>query len=193
MSPRVVLNVVLIVAAIVFLQELVLWLYEFGFQVAAGYMFSPPPLEFFVNALPNFLISTLVLAVGFGGGAFVSLRWVAPVIATLSWRRVALRGLLAGVFGAVGVLVLRVIQGLLASVHIGPYPLGYSFSATLSAGDFGAEFLNALGAALSPFVYNLPLIVLACVFLRLWSARVPAGTPLLSQAAPAKGRASASA
>ena len=135
--------------------------------------------------MPGLALAGLVLALGMGGGAFASLRWVAPITAALSWRSVILRGVLAAAIGAIGVFVLRLAQSFLAAVSIGPYPFGYDFTASVNPDNLGNALLGDIGVAFAPFVYNAPLAVLACVFLKIWLSSHPGSVE-------AKDRASAS-
>jgi hypothetical protein len=197
-TTRVVLVASALIAGVVFLQSAILTLYGYVFNIVSvatfdgshtGNQSAADILPF----LPGILISDLIIAAAFGVGVLISLRLIRPITADHGWKRVAVRGIIAAAIGAVAVLAVRMIGSLLTSVRIGPYPLGYSFTPSFDTGNVQLGFANALGQLLNPFIEFAPLVVLACVFLKLWVARVPPVKPLLTDTQPTKGRASASA
>ena len=197
-SNRVLVISSALVACVIFIESTLLTVYGYLFNVASASAFDAAPGNAQNSAeilpfIPGILVGDLIVAAAFGVGVLISLRFVRSVAANLTWKRVVLRGIIATAIGAVAVLAVRIVESLLTSVQIGPYPLGYSFTSSFDPGNVQLGLANALGQLLNPFVEYAPLVVLACVFLKLWQARVPGVEPLLTNSEPAKGRASASA
>ena len=175
---RVALAVAGLIALVAFAQSAILTLYGYGFDLASASAFNGSAGNAQNSAeifpfLPGILLSDLVTAAAFGVGVFVSLRFIRSIAAGLGWRRVVIRGLIAASVGAVAVLALRLVETLLTGVKIGPYPFGYSFSPSFDPGNVQLGLANAFGQLLNPFVNYLPLVILGCVFLKLWLAAHP--------------------
>jgi hypothetical protein len=120
------------------------------------------------------LLTSLLHYAAFGAGVFVSIRYLAPLVAGDSWRRVIVRGVIATVCGAIAALAFEAIVSLIAAITIGAYPFGYSLDAGFDADRVQFGIQHMLGGALTPLVGWLPLTVLACVFLKLWLSAHPA-------------------
>jgi len=168
---RITLSTAGIAAGVLVAQAIIvgLWNIVFGYLAfggTAGGIFS-------ANLFWTLLIGLLHYA-AFGFGVFVALRFVVPVSAHDSWRRTATRGILATVFGAIAALVFEVIVSLIAAVTIGAYPFGYSLDAAVDANRIQYGIQNTLAGAIAPLIEWLPLVVLACVFLKLWLVAHPA-------------------
>jgi hypothetical protein len=188
---RITLATSALVACVVFIQGAIVTLYGYGYDVASASAFDAAPgnvqnSQEILPFLPGILIGDLIVAVGFGAGVFVALRLIRSITADLSWKRVVIRGVLATAVGSVAVLAVRLLETLLTSVTIGPFPLGYSLTPSFDTGNAELGVANALGQLINPFVDYVPLVILGCVFLKLWLAAHPA-------TAPAKDRVSVSA
>jgi hypothetical protein len=175
---RITLATSALLACVVFLQSAILTLYGYGYDVASASAFDAAPgnaqnSQEILPFLPGILVSDLVVAAGFGIGVFVALRLIRSIAADLVWKRVVIRGILATAVGSVAVLVVRLLETLLTSVTIGPFPLGYSLTPSFDSGNVQLGVANALGQLINPFVDFVPLVVLGCVFLKLWLAAHP--------------------
>jgi hypothetical protein len=175
------MNTSLIVGAVIIAQYVLLEIFNYAYdsaEQAVGEvrgLNSSELVPFFIGDL----VSEILYALGFAVGVFVSLKVVKPISSSLPWTSAMLRGVLATAFGAVGVFAVHVLEALLGSVKIGPYPFAYSFSASFDPTNFGFDVLNAFGSLINPFIYNVPLVVVACLLLKLWLSRTPAIGPLL--------------
>jgi hypothetical protein len=190
-TTRVTVVTAALVACVVFLQSGILTLYGYGFDLLSVTGLDGAPSNFqnsqeILPLLPGILFSDLTTAAAFGAGVLVSLRFIRSIGADLVWKRLVLWSVIATAVGAVAILVVRLLETLLTAVQVGPFPFGYSFTPSLGAGSVQVGVANALGELINPFVDYVPLVVLACVFLKLWLAAHPA-------TAPAKDRASVSA
>jgi hypothetical protein len=164
-----------LVAGLTFVQSTVLVFYGYGFNIASAAILNgtngigdPGNAQQLTPYLAGVLIHDLIECAAFGTGIFLVVRFIRPIESVLMWRQVIFRGVLAAGFGAVVVFVVRLIEVLLATINIGPYPLGYSFTATVSDNGVQEGLFNTFGGLLSPFVSDVPLAVLACVLLKLW-------------------------
>ena len=164
-----------LVAGVLFIQTAILSGYGVGFEVASAAVEDSQSdtnglsnVQQLVPYLPGILVSDLFYAAAFGAGVFVALRFIRPIETAFAWKRVILRGLVAAAIGTAAVLVVRLLQTLLTHVSLGPYPLGYSFTPSFDPNNLSLGLLNAFGSVLNPFVYNAPLVLLACAFLKLW-------------------------
>ena len=192
---RITLATSALVACVVFIQSAILTLYGYGFDLASVAAFdgSTPDAQNtqqILPFLPGILVGDLIVAVGFGAGVFISLRFIRSIAGDLDWKRVVVRGVIATAVGSVAVLAVRLLETLLTAVRIGPFPLGYSFTPSFDSGNVQVGLANALGQLINPFVDYVALVILGCVFLKLWLGRIPPVTPLLADAEPAKGHAS---
>ena len=171
-----------IVAGALAAQSLIvgLWNTVFGYLTFGG-----PAAGIFSVSLVWTLLTGLLHYAAFGFGVFVTLRFVVPVGGHDSWRRTVTRGILATAVGAIAALVFNLIVSLIAAITIGAYPFGYSLDAGVDPNRIQYGVQNTLAGAITPLVEWLPLVVLACVFLKLWLGAHPALTET-------KDRASAS-
>jgi hypothetical protein len=183
-KTRVVLNVSLLVAAFIVAQNLVLTIWGLVFDAA-----NPGTLTNVVTNDPNIVQALfwaagneIVFALSFGVGVFVALRFVRPVWGSLGWRATIVRAVIATAFATAAVLAMRLIETLISTLHVGQHPFGYSLDLTVQPNNVGESLFNAFGELLNPFVDNLPLVVLACVFLRLWLNRPTKVEPLFADA-----------
>jgi hypothetical protein len=169
-TTRVTLATAGIVAGALVVQAVIvgLWNIVFGylsFGGTAGAIFS-------VNLFWTLLTDLLHYA-AFGFGVFAALRFIVPVGEHDSWRRTVTRGILATAIGAIAALVFEGIVSLIAAVTIGAYPFGYSLDAAVDPNRIQYGFQNTLAGAMTPLIEWLPLVVLACVFLKLWLVAHP--------------------
>jgi hypothetical protein len=121
---RVVINTSLIVGAVIVVQYVLLAIFNYAYESVEQDAGELSGLNS-SNLVPYFigdLVSEIFYALGFAAGVFLSLRLVKPISWSLSWRSTILRGILATVFGTVGVFVMHVFESLLGSIQIGPYP-----------------------------------------------------------------------
>ena len=184
-TTRVTLITAGIVAGVLLVQGVIVgvWSTAFGFIALGG--FAAP-----INAMINpglfwTLLTGLLHYAAFGAGVFLAIRYIAPVRADDSWRGTISRGVVATVAGAMAALIFDGVVSVIAAITIGAYPFGYSFNGSLDPGRIQFGFQNTVATAITPLIEWLPLVVLACVFLKLWLAAHPA-------TAPAKDHVSAS-
>ncbi len=166
---RLIRNVALLVGAFLLAQYIVSSIFNLAFDSVEQAVGQLSGLDggIFANWFGSIVVDA-ILALGFAVGVFVSLRFVRPVSATSSWKSTILRGVVATAFGAVGIFLIRLLQTLLGSVKIGPYPFGYSFTASFNGNNAQFGLINALLVLVNPFISDVAIVVLACVFLKLW-------------------------
>lgn len=161
-----------LVAGALLVQGLILGLFgnAYGYFAYGGALGGFP-----LNASLFFtLLTSLLHYAAFGAGVFVSIRYLAPLVAGDSWRRVIVRGVIATVCGAIAALAFEAVVSLIAAITIGAYPFGYSLDAGMDPNRIQFGIQDAIGGALTPLIGWLPLTVLACVFLKLWLSAHPA-------------------
>lgn len=135
------------------------------------------------QGLPNiFLLSlgnSLLLAIPFGIGFFLSLWLVAPIAEELRVPHVITRAILAtGIASTVTFIVLAVLA-ILDSFSPTGVLFGNSFPfPEFDGGGAGWRLLSALASAISVFVLRLPLGVLAGILLWIWRKDHPPKRPL---------------
>jgi hypothetical protein len=158
-----------LVAGVILAQELVLTIYGFIVQLTV----LPEVFQSAGSPVALAGLLTLVRAVVFGVGVFVSLRFVAPIHGEDLWPKVILRGVIATAIGALALLAYGVVATLVSSINPGADIFGYSFNVQVNVSAAGQRIVDVLGGALDPLVELLPLVVLAAVLQRLWLSRPP--------------------
>jgi hypothetical protein len=125
------------------------------------------------SVFPTVVLELVVESVFFAVGVFLALRFFAPIRSDFEWRKVVIRGLIASVAGAIAIAVGMTIAGFIGSVGPGLHPFGYAFTPVLEISPFANWAYQTAQTAVRPFLENIPLVVLACVFLKLWLAAHP--------------------
>jgi hypothetical protein len=182
-KTRVVLNASLLVAAFIVAQNLVLTIWGLVFDAANPEIVTVQLDN--INVVPALFwgeVNEAIYALSVGVGVFVSLRFVRSVSGELGWRATIARGVIATAFATLAVLAMRLIETLISTLHVGPHPFGYSFDLTIRPDNVGESLFNVFGELLNPFVDSLPVVVLACVLLRLWLGRAARVQPSLVDA-----------
>jgi hypothetical protein len=169
-----------LIAGILFAQSIVMTLWGLGFEEFANAVLAGSndfqggvDSQALLAGLPLALFFALIDRAAFGFGVFLSLRFVRRMDEDLTWKQFVLRAALATAVGAVVVLFVQVLETVLRSVTAGPYPFGYSFTPTFDSAASQTGLLNAFGGVLGSFVYNVPLVILVCVFLNFWLGARP--------------------
>jgi hypothetical protein len=170
---RILLNTAGLIALVLAIQAVVLELWNLGIlgvEFASGALSGGDLINGYLFL--DLLVSVLHCA-AFGLGVFLALRYFAPVVATDSWRRTIIRGVLATVSGAVVAFAFYALVSLISAITIGAHPFGYALSAGVDASQVQYGIWNTIGTALNPLILWLPLTVLGVVFLKLWLAAHP--------------------
>jgi hypothetical protein len=174
MTPRqLLLRVAGVLGAVILIERIVADIYSYVVQIVGNATFPAVSsgggdVEQVLPFLPGILFSAFIFAFGFAAGAYVSLRFLRPVTAEISWGSLLGRGVFAAFIGATVILLIHVTISLLYALKIGPYPFAYAFTTSFVPHDFVLGLLDTLGEGLSPFLEYVPLAILACVFLKLW-------------------------
>jgi hypothetical protein len=185
-TTRVALITAAIVAGVLVAQGVIvgIWNIVFGYGVLGGSIVQI--VEVFNVNLFWTLLTGLLHYAAFGAGVFLAIRFIAPLSAEVSWRRTITRGIVATVSGAIAAVIFDCVVSVIAAITIGPYPFGYALDAAVDPTRIQYGIQNTVAAAITPLIEWLPLVVLACVFLKLWLAAHPA----TKKATETKARAS---
>ena len=137
------------------------------------------------SVFPTVVLELVVEAVFFAAGVFLALRLFAPIRSDFEWRRVVIHGLIASAVGAIAIAAGMTIVGFIGSIGVGPHPFGYAFTPVLEISPFANWAYQTAQTAFRPFLENIPVVTLACVFLKLRFAAHPATESLREHATTA--------
>jgi hypothetical protein len=146
-------------------------------QTATNYLYASG------QVMPNIFLLTIgysiVRAIPFGIGFFLSLWLVAPIAEELRVPHVITRAILATGIASTLTFVVMAVMAVVGSFDSSGSLFGNSFPLpTFSGSSAAAGVLNALAGAISLFVMRLPVGVLAGTLLWIWRKDHPPKRPL---------------
>jgi hypothetical protein len=184
-TTRVTLITAAIVTGVLVVQGAIVgaWNIIFGYAAFGGSLGPLPNL--FIQSTFWTLLTSLLHFVAFGTGVFIVIRYIAPIGAQDTWRNTVLHGIFAAVGGAIAAVIFDCIVSFIAAITIGAFPFGYSLNGAIDPSRIQYGFQNTVAASVTPLIEWLPLVLLACVFLKLWLVAHPAtvGTKVRASAA----------